>query len=406
MENERVNSTLGDEKLNENMEKMFITIDPGYSTFKIAIGEKTFFFSSKMLISNNKMSSGFYTVDEGTTGAVTLRFADDDKTTYLFGDSCEVAMDDVDADPEGILSINTAKDRFGDPLFCKSLQAAIAYSAYLYSKEDKSFKIEDISKYNVRFGIVLPNDQVSQYRSKMLSCVTQPFNFKMDIAHEASYDINMDFSKINPKEFGVLSQVISGFYGETMTEDGLPDKDHNVPLPCIVFDGGFRTTGRFIMNRNHEVESSNSVFRNAMFDIDCETARRAVKELQQYEDVISQPFTEKQVQFFVQNGIPLRRGKQKVDVVEIHNQCIQEFAEKAYNDMKQQYQRRMDSVSSILMTGGTGTAYYPYFVEYVKRDYGDNIKVILPSRTFYGEKVDPIFTNVLGLHKFMMNKFK
>ena len=60
-------------------------------------------------------------------------------------------------------------------------------------------------------------------------------------------------------------------------------------------------------------------------------------------------------------------------------------------------------VKTVLVTGGTGTAYYPIIKELLKEKAW--INVVLTDYEFYGSKISPEFAIAVGMYKAVYNKY-
>jgi len=64
-------------------------------------------------------------------------------------------------------------------------------------------------------------------------------------------------------------------------------------------------------------------------------------------------------------------------------------------------------INSIVIAGGTGKLYYPYFKAWEEKKFESlRGKIILANRGFKGEEIDPVYAVSVGLYKNMVNEFK
>lgn len=89
-------------------------------------------------------------------------------------------------------------------------------------------------------------------------------------------------------------------------------------------------------------------------------------------------------------------------------QLVREEAKKLCDELidyiNTKYENLVD-IRQILVTGGTGAAYYEHILEYVKghRKHLET-NIILTDYDFLGKKINPIYAIVVGMYKVLLNQ--
>lgn len=376
---------------------LIISIDPGYDAYKICINDVWFKFSSKML----QVAAGSYgNTDEKNdmTGGHRPKgstYILIDGKEFLFGDVADLSMDNTSLVQQNsdILDQLSEKGKFASDYFNYSIKAALAYALYLYENSPENtdkFQISKIGNYQVFLGVALPHTMMSATnKDKVKSFLLCKHNFTLKIEELETIEISYDLSDAK-LAFG--SQVVSAYLFQTTDDDGIDDNKEDY-LPCIVCDGGYKTFGRFFLDRGLIMQHGDSDTTVAMYNTDLAVTAWVKQQLP------NRNFQPYQVKEYVKTKHPITSGKEKVDVYSRWCEEVKINSNKAYRNIISTMKENVDDSRAIFITGGTGIAYYDTFVKSFEKDYGDNIQVILTNKDYKGKTVDPVFAIVLGMQK-------
>lgn len=383
--------------------KLLISIDPGYDGYKIVINNTLITFSSKMLDTTNES----YGVDRRPEGAFYVRREEKKKNRdveceYLIGDVTELSMRSMDSlgDNSSILDILQSSTKFKEPIFSISLQGALAMALYIKEKRDREsnkkspFTIDKLKNdhYKVFIGVALPHDYLSNYKSSVADMLICKHDFKLYCADDnITVPIDYDLSECS---FMADSQVKCAFIYQFTDDDGYDDPDLMSHLPCLVLDGGYHTFGHFLLDLMFATKACKSNLEYTMSKIDTTVSS-------QVNNITGRAnFTPLQVKEYLRSGDSINYGKERLDneqLKKMHDDTVVMSATASIHFMEKNVE--LDDVKCLLMTGGTGAAYYPTYKSYFQEHYGDNLVPVLADKPYRGEKIQPIFAVALGLYK-------
>lgn len=395
-------------------EKLIIAIDPGFSDYKIVINGSLFTFSSKML----DVTDAVYGADRRPAGSYyvrlekeTLKDSAEEKETlkgrvkdleYLIGNVTETSMGSADIVKKNrhLLEILQTLSKFPTEEFKISLQGALALALFQYQQSDENtngFTIERLNndEYEVYLGIALPQDYVAQKGviQPHLSC---KHNFKLYVADQnLEIPITYDLSEA---KYMADSQVKCAFLYQFTDDLGNDVEDFWDNLPCFVVDGGYHTFGMFYLTKDLATPVCESNLEYAMFTVDTNVATEVTTKINRTN------FSAVQVKEYLKNKQSIKYGTKRLEYQELQEIYDQKRRAVASNSIKAMVKLvEMDDCNSLLLTGGTGAAYYDVYEEYFAENYGDNLVPILTDKPFNGKKIDPVFAVALGLYKQMLS---
>lgn len=245
---------------------------------------------------------------------------------------------------------------------------------------------------NIYVGVAMPHDAVDawNYIEKWLS---DEHDFFME-TKEGIYHIHIDTHNCM-----VGSQVISALYGVLTDDNGALPKSEVLgedKLPAIVIDGGYLTLGIAHFTTVKLVDGSDSNLHYAMRNIYENVAAGIRKEsgrLDVTSVVIKQTMRQKDKRL---NYLDSSKKGHSINVEELVQKEIRKVCEELVEELQSKYKNLVD-IRSIVVTGGTGIAYYEHMKEILSDC--DWIDVMLTDYVFRGEKITPDFAIVIGMYK-------
>ncbi len=384
----------------ERKKALYIAIDPGYDQFKILIRHNdciaNFAFPSQLTPAGsahrglNLAHGNFYLYAE-------------DGNAYLCGTAAESALISTTTVTENreSLDINKGIERFKSINFKYALEGAIAYSLYLFSKhpagEKSKFSMSSLSKYTIYIGITLPHDLLDSDDTTVLSYIKCKHNFKYHHVGEmpAPVVFDYDFSSV---PVIMNSQAVLAFNHYAMDDDGDEIAELSKHLPCIVYDAGYKTVGRFNLTMNKDIKDAESNTDYAMYNAYEATIKRI-------NDKTGGNFAAFQVPVYINLKRNFKIGTAIVDPEPIYQEELDKLRKKACEDLMKEWENYINESELLLIAGGTGYAYYEHFKEMFNRYY-PGVRVELANGEYNGYDFGPIFAIVIGLLKYMDSEIK
>ena len=264
----------------------------------------------------------------------------------------------------------------------------------LVKKEDGVYQVNTgISE--IYIGVALPHDAVDSSWSYIESWLKEKHSFTFETA-DAKYELNLDTHRCMSG-----SQVIAALYG-VLTDDIGVQKDveegvlNESKLPAIVIDGGYLTLGIAHFTSVQLVDDSDSNLTFAMKNI-YENVAKQIREKTGRENITS--MFVKQLMKKSDQIIHYREadGKsQSLDVAKYVAKETRHVCEEMVKELKRKYDELYE-VKTIVVTGGTGMAYFEILKELLSDCEWIDVK--LTDYEFYGEAITSDFAIVVGMYK-------
>lgn len=375
--------------------KVFISVDCGFDKFKVAINEYFLLsFSSKMVDATDIVSGTNAGIGPNNT------YIEKNGRIYEFGDSIDYALSlksNLNKYKEYLETFRNI-GRFHTEAFNISLLAAIGYSIYSHdlTVEPEKHILPNLADMDLYIGIALPHESLNEWDG-IKAFLNDKHSFKLLIGSSLEpfkLDLNLTDAK-----FLCNSQVIASFLYQATDDDGNMNLDDNNLLPCAVIDAGYKTLGCFEIAENLSINSAESNMDFAMLNIDNLVA----------EQVRSQGKSEfhyLQVQHHARGKgkDTIRSGNEEIDVKTIYENVLKSQATKFLSYSERIFS--LDDLSSLLVTGGTGIAYFPTIKAYMDQHH-KGLQTILTDKPYKSEeKINPMYAIVLGLHKQLQARYK
>lgn len=328
-----------------------------------------------------------------------------DGHTYLVGHVAKEYMLDADRSRarKTTMEAFSTMERYNMPLFRVALQAFLAYGLQRYAKDSRKtnqpFSAAKINEWVIDVGIALPHS----HQDELIPLVKGYLDEGIDISIAIGLDEPVQF-KFNANSTSFNSQVVCILINETVTDDMTDVEGENdiyAMLPALVIDGGYKTLGKFKLAADQSIVGDDSDTNFAMLNIN----ERVVAEI----NAVRSGYSEYQIDEMCAKGEVVRyiddaTGKPAfLDVSEIKAKYLRETCAALIEDLCAEYDNLLD-FKCVLIGGGTGDQYYPYFKEYCEKErpYLSDHIILAGTAPFFGHDCGPVHAVVAGLYKDML----
>lgn len=400
-----------------NITKSFIcvAVDPGFDSTKVIVNGIMFKVpngtvditgdTNKYLALNNNKKAKGYLLSRYIPGK-----------EYLIGDLARKATLEKTVREEQTLrqGMMDSEGRFLTKDFEVHLMTCIALALVKYSKLSVEQKLvpevdiknpEDLKNCNIVVGIALPNDWVDDIWPDLMKFLISSHHFSIE-NNEGTFDLSFN---IKEGYAMALSQAVCALLGVTSTDAGETISDSEVlsNLPCIVIDGGYKTVGMFQLTQALRVSASESNTEFAMGNVHKNVARRLKEEFQrdnieafqipailEGDGIIN--YLEKS-----QNG---KEVSKQVNVRSLVEDEMEKICKQLIALLNEKFENLLDT-KEVVITGGTGAAYFNHLSKYLKEERGHlDGHIILTSYKFLGKDIDPVYAIAVGMYKTLRNQ--
>lgn len=407
---------------------LLISLDPGYDGFKVVVGGLVF----------HVPNSFTEHIEGGRQQILSLDGANVDKKDLLVAHGLTEGKEFVGGlyarneqmEPgqrekyKEIVGAEESYERFKSANFAYLSAMVIAKGLIKYAelsdrmrwktglsivKEEKDGKevrrISGLDKIMLCLEVELP-EQVTSGEEDMSAEVIKALSGQRKFTLENGNDFyEIDYC-IEKDNIEVISQVIAAYLGAATNDDGVWNKESKAAtnLPVLVIDAGRRTDGIFLVGSNFNITGAESNRNFAMANVYKNVSKR-IKE--QYNREIEH--------FEIPNYLDSKRdgklrvldkdGKQRnIDIKGIVAEETNEMCKGLIEYLKKKFNDLMD-VNHILITGGTGKAFYLGFKNYVDENFEEGVMdVSLTDYKFMGENIEPVFAIAVGGYKVRLHK--
>ena len=381
-----------------------IAVDPGFSSLKVIC--EGILFSIPCDVLENTGKENFFLSDKKEDYAAVNVFG----KTFLIGEYARKLLLENNRQKQQDISYSVLSDfeRFGTTNFEVSMMAAIGMGLVKYCElsQEKGLKpkltVDKLKDCDIYLAIAIPHAVYEQGAVGPAGLIRDRIYghqaFTLELA-KGNYEL--DFTIKEDCAYKMQSQVIAALLGALYDEHGEPMQildASDKSKPILVIDGGYKTVGIFKLSQTDTVEEaeSNSAFAMNLVDekitkILADKGRADIKpyNIQEYYD------TREEIAV-------IENGKSKyITINDERDRVIEEYCKIMIEYLNEKY-NNLIAIKQILITGGTGAAYYDTFIEYINSN--DKMahlrgKVKLAEYKFMGQKITPIFAVVTGIYK-------
>lgn len=390
----------------ENDNRIFVAVDPGFDSIKVNVNGYYMKFPKEVADVTSLDESSY--LGKKSNAYMKVRYIEGKQ--HLVGAYAATYLNENRGDvTNGTEESERLHDTFETFKTIDKeilIMSAIARCLIMYAQESKSKfvklqKVEDgVYDVNVNgavlyVGVALPHDAVDGSWNYIESWLNREHQFQLETV-DGLYNLNLDTHRCLPG-----SQVIASLFGVLTDDEGkeIDSEDgflNEKKLPAIVIDGGYRTLGIAHFTSVQMVDYSDSNLSYAMWNIYENVAKR-IREETGRENISSMYI--KQIMRKDDQIVHYRNADGKGMSLDA-GEYVREEARKVCGLMMDELKEKFDDlleVKSIIVTGGTGMAYY----EHIKELCADSdwIDVRLTDYEFEGEKITPDYAIVIGMYK-------
>lgn len=372
--------------------ELFLAIDPGFDSFKVVANGRTFKFPSNVIETDERKMADYNLRDDF------MLYKDSYGATYRVGQYArELVYQNKDIKERSREQEEFyTEQRFTSGDFQVSLRSAIALAL-------KSEGLPSHYDGTIYVIVALPHSCRTRYTAAVIGAAAGKHSFTMRLGQDAEQDYQFN---IDDKNVMTVSQTIASILGETSDDHGKINRDKFFYLsngPTLVLDGGYYTMGIVEVSKGGSVDDTKteSDIRHAMRNVNSQVAREVRKvrsdiEHYQVEYLISQ--NEGQIRY-------MQDGKaQIIDLNKIRAQKVRNVCTDFCRYLDEKYNNLLD-VRYVLVTGGTGSVFYPYILEHLEQSgVLDKDHVLLASGELCGISNPIEFSIVVGAYKGLMGK--
>lgn len=243
----------------------------------------------------------------------------------------------------------------------------------------------------IRISTGLPEEDVERDSSRLRKIIAGHHHFQISIGGREFKKVNFD---IDENDIEILSQPLGTIYSMAFDLKGnIPREDLIVEKNVLVLDGGMYTFDTYLSNRADQgISKTWEEF--AMYEVYTKV-RDIIKE--KTGRFINEFDIEKYMADERHPGDIRYEGKQRYYFGDNYLQTLKYMAEKLVKKLNRTYDNFND-IDTVIVTGGTGKAYYPYLKQLISVD-----ELMLAERNDADlGKFDAVFSNVVGFFKFLV----
>jgi len=169
-----------------------------------------------------------------------------------------------------------------------------------------------------------------------------------------------------------------------------------------VIDGGYKTVGLFMLTQAQKVSEAESNTEYAMGNVHKEVAKLLREDYGRDIEPYQIPYILNEEGGKINCLVTEADGTQTVETVDVQEMVLaseEALCEKLIAYLNEKFDKLLD-IKQIIITGGTGSAYYNHISNYMK-EKRKNLKdsVILTDYKFKGKAIDPVYAIALGMFK-------
>lgn len=371
------------------MEKLFIAIDPGFDSLKVAANGKIF----KIPFSVQETDERKLT-DYGLRSDFLL-YRDMAGATYRVGSYAREMIFEHKSQAEIEQKMNGfyTEERFTSQEFLVGLRVAIALAM-----DANGFS--GSSDLEIFLMVALPHAVRQKYAAAVTGTVAGPHRYSL--THGENEEKKYQFT-IQENHVFTVSQTIAAIIGETSDDYGNINQDKFFYLtegPTLVVDGGYYTTGLVSVSRGGSVDDNmtESDTDHAMKNVNIAIADAVKDRRSDIKHYV--------MEYLIQNSGKIRymnNGKaESIDLTRLRSEKAREVCASLIEHINEKYNNLLD-YNYVMVTGGTGAVFYQQMLDYyTEAGILDPEHFLLSSSELMGEKYSIEYSIVIGAYKGLM----
>ena len=329
-----------------------------------------------------------------------------DGKTYLVGQAAKVALayDGGNSEEGRDMDAFSTMGRYTMDIFKPALEIFIAYGLFWYCTEgsgkEEGYSIDQLDTYDLVIGNALPHADCKKLAPVIREYLMGKKKGKHSVllkvgdGEEVTIDYTVGATLFNSQTSCCLVNEV--FDGKGMKLQGDSLYDH---LPALVIDGGYKTMGKFLMRRDHSVTGGVSNIEYAMHNVNSLVAQKISERSPGFKDyMVDERIENEAVVRYLEDNVC-----KEIDVKQVKDEVMKEVVERYIAELLKEHDNLLD-VSTILIAGGTGAAYFPYIREYCEKERAfihvmlafQNEQTSVGKDKCYG---NPVYAIVAGMYK-------
>ena len=376
------------------MQDLYIAIDPGFDTVKVAANGKVFKFPFAVVETDERKMNDYNLRDSF------LCHKDEHGITSRVGMYAqELIFEQKDrAEVESQMEDFYTERRFTSGAFKIGLQTAIALAI-----QNENFPANYVG--TIYLMVALPHACRSRYAPSVVGAAAGDHHFflRSGTGSEIEYRFH-----IQEKNIFTVSQTIASILGETSDDHGNVDKQKFFYLsngPTLILDGGYYTMGIVEMSKGGSVDDdkTESDTQHAMRNVNMAIA----DEIKSFRPDIHHYM----VEYLLREGNGQIRYMDHghaaiLDLKKIRKAKIRQVCSDFIKHLNAKYNNLLD-VNYVLMTGGTGACFYPQVKAYYERSgVMDDQHLLLADSSLYKQSHPIEYSIVIGAYKGLLGKLE
>lgn len=384
---------------------LLIAIDEGFNSGKIVVNGITFKIPTEMFMVDENLE---FIADRKSREYIGCTIQN---TKYIVGANARTLLNDSAYKKENVAALTERLDmdfltsikgeRF--LVTCIGL-ALIKYDEYTKVKNvnpkfDANAVINENSQWNIYLIIGYPHEEYMDIFKQVKPRIVGRKQIEIELKNKT---YTMDFT-INDTNVMTYSQAIAAYVGYATNDKGEWKTDEKgkasvAPLPCLVIDGGQKTVGIYMVTTDYNIlhaESNQDFAMNNVYEAMVDDIKEAGRD-----DILVNNISE-----YINSGKDLNvEGEDgrvhTIDVREIYDKRRNEYCDKLIEYINKKFNKMLD-ISSIIVTGGTGVAYFERFKNYVEEFKTPKLaeNTSLTKYEFLGKEIKPENAIAVGLYK-------
>lgn len=401
---------------------LVIAVDPGFDSTKIVINGIMFNVPNCIVDISGKMDSLLWARKSGFLLSHYI-----DGNDYLVGREARKLLLQQDTREKQLRKRDmmdsylmfTTQD-FEINLFTTIGLALVKYSEYSKKKDIKPVldiqpgDSEDIinknraelKRFSLIIGVSLPNDAVASAWPSVKQKLIGDHQYSIE-TEDGYYGLSFT---VKPGYVTILPQATTALLGAACDDEGYEDENSAIlsKLPVLVIDGGYKTIGLVKLTTTRMTDQAESNTDFAMGNVHKRVAERIRNEYKRNDiydfnipSILEDQSNDGEIVYVNEDG-----NTESLNVRDMVWEEVEKVCDELIEYINKKYENLVD-IRQILVTGGTGAAYYDHILEYVKGHRKHLEKnVILTDYEFLGMSIKPIYAIAVGMYKVLLNQIR
>ena len=368
------------------MQKLFISIDPGFDSLKVVANGEIFKIPFSVQETDERKMT-----DYGIKTNLLL-YHDTFGCTYRVGAYAQDFIYEHKNDKLIDEQMDTfySESRFTSKEFIVGLRTVIALSI-------EKNRISSTEPLDISLMVALPHAIREKYTAAVIGAVAG--NHKFSLKHGETDYVTYQFS-IKEHQIFTVSQTIAAIIGETSNDRGNINKEKFFYLtngPTLVIDGGYYTMGLVSVSRGGSVdnEKTESDIMHAMRNVNIAIANEIKDKRPDIKHYV--------MEYMIQNNQKIRymqdNKAHSIDLAELKKKYTKTICDDFIKYLNDKYNSLLD-FNYIMVTGGTGASFFEQLKQYyVSNEIISNNNFLLANSELCGKTYSIEYSIAIGAYK-------